>query len=79
MLKKKKVNKQENVKATNLLIGLWVTLFLFVTIAFCGYTNTLDIESQATMQSHIYDYVYITNMSIKDSSNASSINYSYMD
>ena len=75
---KRKAEKQKD-KIIKLLRHTWIMLFLLLTIAFSGYADNLGVESQALMQSHIYDYVYITNMSIKGSSGASSINYSHLD
>ena len=77
MAKDKKGKKKD--KLISLLRHTWILLFLVLTMAFSGYTDNLAIESQSLMQSHIYDYVYITNMSIDSSSGASSINYSFLD
>lgn len=53
--------------------------FMFLGIAFAGHTSLLSVNSMATFQAHIFDYVYITHVSISDSSNASSIQYSFLD
>lgn len=63
----------------NLIVYIWLALFLFVGIAFAGAATSLAAEGLATFQSHIYDYVYITKVRISDSSNASSVNYSFLD
>ncbi len=58
---------------------VWILMFSFLTIAYAGHTSTLRVESLASIQKHIYDYVYISHVSISDSSSASNIQYSFLD
>ena len=60
-------------------IKIWFVLFVFLGLAFASYTGTLAAEGMATFQAHIYDYVYISNIRINGNSNASSVNYSFLD
>ena len=57
----------------------YIAMFMFLGIAFAGHTSLLSVDSMATFQAHIFDYVYITHVSISDSSSASSIQYSFLD
>ena len=57
----------------------WLVLFLFLGMAFAGFTTSLAAEGMATFQAHIYDYVYITGIRISGNNNASSVNYSFLD
>ena len=58
---------------------IWFFLFLFLGIAFSGFTTSLAAEGMAEFQAHIYDYVYISGIRISGNSNASSVNYSFLD
>ena len=57
----------------------YLTMFMFLGVAFAGHTSLLRVESMATFQAHIFDYVYITHVGISDSSNAASVQYSFLD
>ena len=57
---------------------VWILMFSFLTIAYAGHTSTLRVESLASIQKHIYDYVYISHVNISDSSSASNIQYSFI-
>lgn len=60
-------------------LKIWFFLFLFLGIAFSGFTTSLAAEGMAEFQAHIYDYVYISGIRISGNSNASSVNYSFLD
>ena len=60
-------------------IMVWLFIFLFLGVAFSSYTGTLAAEGTAVFQAHLFDYVYITHVSISDSSGAASIQYSFLD
>ena len=77
MAKDKKGKKKD--KLLSLLRHTWILLFLVLTMAFSGYTDNLAIESQSLMQSHIYDYVYITHAEVSDFNGGSSNNFSFLD
>ena len=80
MLRKKKIKSQNNSKvAYKIVVAIWLLLFLFVGIAYSSLASSVRMEGTLTFQSHIYDYVYITNVRINDSSGAASVNYSFMD
>ena len=80
MVKKSMIEKiKSNKKYYRILFVSWLFAFLFLTVAFAGYTKTLNVESKATMQTHIYDYVYISHVSVSDSSNATNNQYSFLD
>ena len=73
------VKKEKNQYIPNAILGIWLLLFIFIGIAFAGHTSALGMDGTVKYQAHIYDYVYITRARISDSSNASSINYSFLD
>ena len=77
-MNKRKIGKTKKTPIKTLII-IWLVMFSFLSIAFAGYTSTLGVESKASIQQHIYDYVYISHVSISDSSNASNIQYSFLD
>ena len=54
-------------------------MFIFIGVAFAGFSRTLSVGSVAKMQSHIFDYVYITHASISESSGATNMYYSFLD
>ena len=60
-------------------IIIWFFIFLFLGMAFAGFTTSLASEGMATFQAHIFDYVYISSIRISDSSNASNLQYSFLD
>ena len=61
------------------IFGAWVIAFLLVGYAFAGHTDTLAAEGMATIQKHIYDYVYITHVEVNGSSGGSSNNFAFLD
>ena len=86
MMKKrfKKLSFLNNKKANDFnffkfFVVSWFFLFLFLGMAFAGFTTSLETEGMATFQAHIYDYVYITGIRISGNNNASSVNYSFLD
>ena len=74
-----KTNETSYKKIIKYIGFIWLFCFIFVGIAFAGFTESLALEGNATFQSHIYDYVYITSVRISDSSSASSVNYAFLD
>lgn len=78
-MKKLKNNKSNDYKYLKLFISIWFIFFIVLGIAFSGFTSNLKAEGTALIQSHIYDYVYITKATISGNSGASSINYSFQD
>ena len=73
-----KVRKSEHLSFRTL-IFIWLIGFLFIGIAFSGHTSTLAFEGMATIQKHIYDYVYITHTEVSDYSGGVSNNFSFLD
>ena len=77
---KDKVHKSKAEKRLpKLVVAFWLLLFIFTGLAFSTPTSSLRAEGIATYQSHIFDYVYITNARISDSSSASNVNYAFLD
>ena len=77
---KKIERKNENI---NILIKtiftIWIFVFTMAAMAFAGFTTHLDAEGSATIQKHIYDYVYLSHVEVSDSSGGSSLYYSFKD
>ena len=71
--------KNSDFKNFRYIFGVWVIAFLLVGYAFAGHTDTLAMEGMATIQKHIYDYVYITHVEVNGSSGGSSNNFSFLD
>ena len=76
MKKTKKNNGSKNYKA---LFFIWLFTFIFMSIGFSGHTSTLAFEGMATIQKHIYDYVYVTHAEVSDYSGGVSNNFSFLD
>lgn len=62
-----------NFKLLKFFVIPWFLLFLCLSYAFSGFTDTLKATSLATIQEYINDYVYITNVRVSEISNASSL------
>ena len=71
--------KNSDFKNFRYIFGVWVIAFLLVGYAFAGHTDTLAMEGMATIQKHIYDYVYITHVEVNGSSGGSSNNFAFLD
>lgn len=78
-MKKRHAKNLKNNGLIKLCVTAWFIFFVFVTIGYSRFTSALGATGIATIERHIYDYVYISRSSIHDSSNASSINYSFTD
>ena len=79
MKKRTKSKSVFNYKYLKRFVQIWAFLFVFLGVAFAGYTSTISAEGTAVFQAHLFDYVYITHVGISDSSNAASIQYSFLD
>ena len=78
-MKKRHAKNLKNNGLIKLCVTAWFIFFVFVTIGYSRFTSALGASGLATIERHIYDYVYISRSSIYGSSGASSINYSFTD
>ena len=76
---KKRIKKYFEYQSLKVLFGVWILAFILLNFAFAGHTDTLAAEGMATIQKHIYDYVYITHVEVNGSSGGSSNNFSFLD
>ena len=76
---KKRYKNDFEYNSLKVLFGVWIIAFLLLNYAFAGHTSTLAVEGAATIQKHIYDYVYITHVEVNGSSGGSSNNFAFLD
>ena len=73
------ISNDKELKAIKVLLFVYVICFFLIGIGFSGHTSTLTVEGMAKIQSHIYDYVYITHAEVSDFNGGSSNNFSFLD
>lgn len=66
MKKVKSKGKQINKSIIRKIVLVWFFLFCVLGVAFSAYTTNLSVESMATIEGRIYDYVRIYKVSVAD-------------